>query len=421
MVCVHVSIDGAAMVLSQYLSTKGAVHASHSYSFMYRSVQCNSIYEPQEEPSSPDSDDECTDKQRYDSDTPLPDDSDNIPAPKKEIQGVEDDSGLMRRLLGKENALAGTKQLPCEKPAVNAKLVVAVALSSRGTCALGYNSEGGNQVRMHAIRSSENGKAYPMHKSTSIFKTAFWNENIVILGSKGWVRYWDCSKGVPYDYVLPACIPDALAVQEKGFYAIISASSCAHGHRFYFFRPAEGSKVTVWPVSRKDKDKIEKTGVSVLAPHPSRDSFAVATENNNVQLWNIVETEKEGEWVLPGLSMQQKTYQKLTALAYHDSCVIGASSRGNIIWWDSSSGELIDYRIDCHRDKITSLKHIKDKIYASGSQDGTVKLWDVRKIKVPSKVVPHGFPVAALNTCNYRTLSACSKNGVVKFWNILGI
>ena len=71
--------------------------------------------------------------------------------------------------------------------------------------------------------------------------------------------------------------------------------------------------------------------------------------------------------------------------------------------------------------QLQVLSDIKNNVYASGSQDGTVKLWDVRNIKAPSEVVAHGYPVAVINTYSYRMLSACSKNGVVKLWNISGI
>jgi WD40 repeat protein len=377
MVTAHMPTQGA---LTGYLSTFGLQHLSNNYTFMQPGKQTLSgvcTYIPSKEPLSPDKDDEYV--------------------PQKEQR---------------------------EKLSLDAKTVVACALSSKGTFAAVVRGSGSNSGIVLRDATSIV-KRHPICSGARTLTTSFYNENIIILGSNGWILHWDPFHNRSTRFDLPCCCPSAMATRSGDKpYTVISVTSPIYGQLFYFFKPTierddpKGSKIMPWPVTGRRTDSISD-GVTALATHPTTNSFAVARKHNHVELWNIVKNAKSEEWTFPG-SLMSPAHQNITALIYHDTCIAGASSRTNLLWWDTRSRDITHHHSDSHSDYISSFQYLKDTLYTSASIDGTIKLWDIRKLGSISRM-RHGAPVAAIARIDKsETLASCSKNAVVKYWSFQG-
>lgn len=319
-------------------------------------------------------------------------------------------------------------QKSTEKPLViDPKRVIAATLSSNGTVAAVVGDGSGSKVVLRDVAGTMF-KGYRLCRSTPAFAIACWNDHIITLGSSGWINYWDPHSDSLSCCDTEYCIPSAMVIHDKGKYAMISAMSLTRGQLFHFFHTttadsSKSSKLMKWQLFQKKSDRL-KQWVTALALHPSDPCFAIATADGKIQLWNIAIVLKENrakeEWTLPGPCMKQHAYQKIVAMLQHDFCIVGASSRENIMWFDTRSCELAHYATSCHKDTISSLKYVGDKAYVSGSEDGTVKLWDVRNTKDPVQKMAHGFPVVAITLRDKGGFASCSKNAVVKNWNFRG-
>lgn len=313
-----------------------------------------------------------------------------------------------------------------EKAKADPQNVVAVALSSQGTFAAVVMQSGGRKVL--ARNATGILKERQIVGSAPTLAVSFWNEHIMLLNANGSTRYWD----VPHNHLscfdLPHCTPFAMDVHTSGKYAIISVLSHTHGPRFYFFQAAQapdGSVIKRWKVKGHVGDLRER--VTSIALHPTDNSFAVATADGKIQLWNISailaeDRQKVAEWSRPRAYMKtDDRFRKIDLMIQREAYIVSVSSRGIINWWDTRTGESM-YDYTNHKNyPLSSFKHLDDTVYVSGSADGMLKLWDTRRPIYPVTIMGHGAPVAAITLLDKGDrFASCSKNGVVKCWDFQG-
>lgn len=296
-------------------------------------------------------------------------------------------------------------------------LTYAVALSSKGTFVAGMQ-EG---VTNYLVWSNEHSKikTHCVERSARIFYVATWYENVFAVGCDGWIRYWNQKYNYVLDFILPRCVPSAVAVRDRGDFALcVTTPLATFGQQFCFFKH-DGMRISLWPLI-KDRAQTLMSGVVSLATHPTDYSFATGLGNGEVRLWDI-EATSERQLFFPTHAMDIGTSpEKMTVLLQADNHIVGGSSRKNITCWDARTKHAVRRYEACHTSCLSSLCYVREFCYASGSVDGTVKLWDVRNKLKCVKTLKHGFPVKVLKRLDRDCLASCSENALVKYWDFGG-
>lgn len=60
---------------------------------------------------------------------------------------------------------------------------------------------------------------------------------------------------------------------------------------------------------------------------------------------------------------------------FSENCVYGGFRDGYVFIWNLKDGNIID-SYKAHKDVVTQLKHLNNRVYVSGSKDKTSVLWD---------------------------------------------
>jgi WD40 repeat protein len=181
---------------------------------------------------------------------------------------------------------------------------------------------------------------------------------LVSLSRDGTVKVWDVSTGKEQscptakgDFV---CRAIALAVDGKTL-------ACGQ----------DGGKVKLWDVAgKKELVSLQGTpnGVLSLAFSGDGKKLAASHADHVVKVWEVV-TGKE-------VFSVQSPYTLAVALTPDGRTLAGAQGKP-VCLWDVPSGKVL-VKIQRHTEVIDALSFTLDgKILASGSRDGTVRLWDI--------------------------------------------
>ena len=92
------------------------------------------------------------------------------------------------------------------------------------------------------------------------------------------------------------------------------------------------------------------------------------------------------------------------------------STDGTVKLWDVATGQSVT-TLDEHTDVVRSVSFSMDGTLASGSWDGTVKLWDVGT-QTNIGTLPHGAQVLSVSFSKDGTLAAGLWNGTVELWDV---
>ncbi|MGH3709596.1 MAG: helix-turn-helix domain-containing protein [Pseudonocardiaceae bacterium] len=244
----------------------------------------------------------------------------------------------------------------------------------------------------------------------------------------------------PYDAMLLAVAAWKLAQLPEGRSALLSAQSQylvgqLTGHteviNIATFSPngqilATGSDdktVRLWDVASHHEIA---TLQSLQSPGPiqdaefSPDGHTLATTSTSaVQLWNVAAPHRPSS--LGYLSGARSTTLNAARFS-HDGRILAISSVGDTVGlWDAASQGQIATLPD-HTGRITKVVFSPvDRILATGSDDGTVRLWNVTNPKQPTLVGPPlmtGSLTKMVFSLDGRTLATASNDGAVRLWNV---
>ena len=108
----------------------------------------------------------------------------------------------------------------------------------------------------------------------------------------------------------------------------------------------------------------------------------------------------------------------VTSVAFSTNAILASgSSDGTVKLWNVESHENIA-TLEGHTRGVTSVAFSTNAILASGSSDGTVKLWNVESHENISTLEGHTWAVTSVAFSTNAILASGSSDGTVKLWNV---
>jgi RNA polymerase sigma factor (sigma-70 family) len=146
---------------------------------------------------------------------------------------------------------------------------------------------------------------------------------------------------------------------------------------------------------------------------PDSKTLALKSEDGTIKLWEVA-TGKEGA------TLDRSHNGGLMAFSPDGETLLGFSG-GHLTSWEVATGKDRDQAILCgHTGRVFSVAFSPDgKTLASGSEDGTSKLWEVATGKDRATLKGHTqavYSVAFSPDC--KTLASASMDGTIKLWEV---
>ena len=163
--------------------------------------------------------------------------------------------------------------------------------------------------------------------------------------------------------------------------------------------------------------ETENTETQITLP-PQTSSQTTETEISDSE----TETETSNELVLiprlvRSLSTPQTDFASAIAIS-SDGKILASSSAKDIQLWNLETGKLLN-TLSSHKGNVRSVAISPGgETLASGSGDGTVKLWDISTGELITSLWHSGVVTAVGFTANGRAVVGCSSDRGMKLWNI---
>ncbi|XP_054822424.1 uncharacterized protein LOC129320814 [Prosopis cineraria] len=125
--------------------------------------------------------------------------------------------------------------------------------------------------------------------------------------------------------------------------------------------------------------------------HPkAKETILTSSEDGSLRIWDVNDFKSQKQVIKPKLARPGRVPVTTCAWDHEGKCMAGGIGDGSIQIWSIKPGwgSRPDVYIDKgHSDDITGVKFSSDgRILLSRSFDGSLKVWDLRKIKEPLKV-----------------------------------
>lgn len=113
-------------------------------------------------------------------------------------------------------------------------------------------------------------------------------------------------------------------------------------------------------------------------------------------------------------SSMTSSIKAMIALTKND---IALSSGNNIQLYNLKSKKWIDLQSTSHRDIVTCLLLIDKRSFASGSNDKSIKIWDLSTLKEINSFYGHQKEITSLCLIKSRIIASTGFDGIIKIWN----
>jgi len=150
--------------------------------------------------------------------------------------------------------------------------------------------------------------------------------------------------------------------------------------------------------------------VNSIAFSPDGKVLASGSFDNSIKLWDI----STGR-----LIRSLEKHGAVCALAFSLGGILAAGGYKTIRVWEINSGRLLVSISDAHSRDVTSVAFRPDgAVLASGSNDNTIKLWDMETGRLRKTIITHPAYVHAVAfSPDGRLLAAGGEDFTVKLWN----
>ncbi|KAK2986347.1 hypothetical protein RJ640_026611 [Escallonia rubra] len=133
------------------------------------------------------------------------------------------------------------------------------------------------------------------------------------------------------------------------------------------------------------------TGLTCGEWHPkTKETVLTSSEDGSLRIWDVNDFKSQKQVIKPKLARPGRVPVTTCAWDREGKCIAGGIGDGSIQIWNLKPGwgsRPDIYVAQCHSDDITCLKFSSDgRILLSRSFDGSLKVWDLRKMKESLRV-----------------------------------
>ena len=153
--------------------------------------------------------------------------------------------------------------------------------------------------------------------------------------------------------------------------------------------------------------------VIAIAFSPDGKSIAAGTDNNDIQLWNVV----DGKHLLTYTGHSQ--WVRSIAFSPDSDKIASGSHDMTVRIWEANTGKCIQV-LKGHTDRVRLVKFDPTgKILLTSSQDKSVRLWDVKSGQCLRNLIGLGNLLGAvIFTSGGRILGGTREKSLIKLWNV---
>src|SRR5262249_10688714 len=135
-----------------------------------------------------------------------------------------------------------------------------------------------------------------------------------------------------------------------------------------------------------------KTIVTSLAFSPDGKLLASGTDNGAVQLWDVA-----GKTSLEPPLTGHTDFVNSVAFSADGKLLASASADKTVRLWDVATRRSLEPPLETSRVSMRSVAFSREGLLATGSNDGSVRLWDVTDVKKPHTLVVFQEHVGRVN------------------------
>lgn len=239
---------------------------------------------------------------------------------------------------------------------------------------------------MHAVKLSSANLFIPTFKcvntldfKTGVFALATLNQNRFAVGGGGdrtgsKMAIWDIS-GNPVDAPFEQRVISCIQPFNQGNSVIAAGMSSVIGSPDGYF--------SVWqlnpPNSSNDHWQPLDKAVSALVVHPNKPWIVTGDRGGLIKFWNLYQSP-----CVNVFHVEKEGYVKSLAFL-NDGSILASGHNTNINIWDVKTGNKLS-TIRNHKRPVVALTEMGKGILASGSDDCTVKIWNISNPTYPTMI-----------------------------------
>jgi WD40 repeat protein len=161
----------------------------------------------------------------------------------------------------------------------------------------------------------------------------------------------------------------------------------------------------------------QQSGGPLLAAAPSRGLFVSAGSDRTVRLWRM-----QGPSLVRTYGHRSSDITAI-GLSPDGTHVAAAGARGTVRIWRNTSRRGIRSRavrtLAAHEGRVTAIALGPRGVLATGGEDGSVKLWNLRSPQTMRLLIERIAPVQALSfSRDGHRLLAAGQDGVIRVWSL---
>jgi WD40 repeat protein len=174
-----------------------------------------------------------------------------------------------------------------------------------------------------------------------------------------------------------------------------------------------GSSLILWDIAKEERLKsfpAQKYGVRCVAISADQ-TLLVSAGSKSIAVWSLEDLKKVAEY-------PREIYVWSVAVSQNSNQIAFAGQSLGVGLLNIKTGKVV--QLYNHNNWVNSVVFFGDDLLASGSDDGSIILWDVAVNKEKARLLGHKAEVrSVVFSTDGKLLASASADGMVKLWNVL--